>query len=139
MYQNRATLIGFLGKDAEARTTKTNQTPYTVLRLATKTSWKDRESGEWQSRTEWHRCLVWGRLGEFAATLTRGAHVQVEGELRSRTYAEVVGEGKKKTRVEHRIWEVRVESILKLDRAERHDPATDEPAEAVADTPEVPF
>lgn len=138
MYQNRATLIGFLGKDAEPRTTKTNQTPYTVLRLATKASWKDKDSGEWQGRTEWHRCLVWGRLGEFAATLSRGAHVQVEGELRSRAYTEQVGEGKRKTTVERRVWEIRVESILKLDRAERHDP-TDQPAEAVGDTPEVPF
>lgn len=139
MYQNRLTLIGFLGKDAEPRMTQTSQAFYTVLRLATKTSWKDRTSGEWQSRTEWHRCLVWGRLGEFAATLSKGAHVQIEGELRSRTYIEQLGEGKrKKTLVERRVWEVRVESILKLDRAERQEPTADEPTEAIADTEEVP-
>ena len=85
MYQNRATLIGFLGKDAEVKTTRNNAS-FTVLSLATKRSWKDRESGERQSETTWHRCIVWGKLGEFAATLTKGAHVQVEGEIRTREY-----------------------------------------------------
>src|SRR5262245_4584842 len=85
MYQNRVTLIGFLGKDAEIRTTK-SQTQFTVLSLATKRSWKDRETGERQSRTTWHRCVVWGKLAEFAASLTKGAHVQVEGEIRTREY-----------------------------------------------------
>jgi single-stranded DNA-binding protein len=85
MFQNRVTLIGFLGKDAEKRATK-NDTPYTVLSLATKDSWKDR-AGEWQSRTEWHRCIVWGaKFAAFAADIKKGAHLQVEGELRSREY-----------------------------------------------------
>ena len=72
MYQNRATLIGFLGKDAEVKTTKSNAS-FTMLSLATKRSWKNRESGEYQSQTTWHRCIVWGKLGEYAATLTKGA------------------------------------------------------------------
>src|ERR1051326_3969646 len=86
MYQNRVALIGFLGKDAEVRTTTNNRTPFTVLSLATKRSWKDRESGDWRSETTWHRCLVWGKLGEFAATLVKGAHVQIEGEIRQREH-----------------------------------------------------
>jgi single-strand DNA-binding protein len=57
MYLNTATLTGFLGGDAETRTTKTNTT-FTVFSLATKNSWKDRETGEWTSRTEWHRAVV---------------------------------------------------------------------------------
>jgi single-strand DNA-binding protein len=81
MYQNRATLIGFLGKDAEVKTTRNNAS-FTVLSLATRRSWKDRESGELMSETTWHRCIVWGKLGGFAATLTKGAHVQIEGEIR---------------------------------------------------------
>jgi len=51
MYQNRVTLIGFLGKDAEVRTTANPKARYTVLSLATKRSWRDRESGEWLSQT----------------------------------------------------------------------------------------
>ena len=75
MYANRATLIGFLGKDAEVKTTK-NQTSFTVLSLATKRIWKNRETGERQSETTWHRCIVWAKLGEYAATLTKGADLK---------------------------------------------------------------
>ena len=125
MYLNRITLIGFLGKDAEQRSTNANAT-YTILSIATKTSWK--KDGEWQSRTEWHRAIVWGRLGEFAKPLTKGAHLQIEGELRSREY--------EKNSVKCRVWEIRTDSILKLDRAERQ--ATDEP-DGDADPTDVPF
>ncbi len=116
MYQNRISLIGFTGKDGEARTTK-NETAYTVLSLATKSSYKDKKSGEYVSHTEWHRIVVWGRLGEFANTLKKGTHLLVEGELRSRTYAD-----KKNKDVQRRVWEVRADSILKLDRAEQAPP-----------------
>ncbi len=112
MFQNRATLIGFLGKDAEVKTTR-NNTTFTVLSLATKRSWKDRESGQYMSDTTWHRCIVWGKLGEFAKTLLKGAHVQIEGELRSREY-ETDG-------VKRRIWECKAYRIAKLDRLERAD------------------
>lgn len=105
---NRITLIGYLGKDAEQRTTRGNAA-FTVLSLATRKSWKNSD-GERQSRTEWHRCLVWkDKLAAFAATLTRGAHIQLEGELVSREY--------QKDGVTHRIVEVRTQSILSLDRA----------------------
>ena len=114
MYANRATLIGFLGKDAEVKTTK-NENSFVILSLATKRSWKDRETGERQSQTTWHRCIVWGKLGEYAATLTKGAHVQIEGEIQSREYT-LKGTGKKAADVKKSITEVRVSSILKLDR-----------------------
>jgi single-strand DNA-binding protein len=114
MYQNRATLIGFLGKDAEVKTTSNNAT-FTVLSLATKRSWKDRESGQYMSDTTWHRCIVWGKLGEFAATLTKGAHVQIEGDIRTREYTPQA-KGKKADVVKKSITEIRVFTINKLDR-----------------------
>jgi single-strand DNA-binding protein len=114
MYQNRATLIGFLGKDAEVKTTR-NNAQFTVLSLATKRTWKDRESGERMSETTWHRCIVWGKLGEFAATLTKGAHVQIEGDLRTREYTQ--NSGKKSDLAKKSITEIRVFTINKLDRA----------------------
>ena len=113
MYQNKVNLIGFLGSDAEVRTA--NNRSFTTLSLATKASYKDK-SGQYVSHTEWHRCVVFGKLSEFAGTLTKGAHVQVEGELRSREY------DSKKTDAKQRIWEIRVDSILKLDRAEKASP-----------------
>jgi single-strand DNA-binding protein len=114
MYQNRATLIGFLGKDAEVKTTRNNAS-FTVLSLATKRTWKDRESGDYMSETTWHRCIVWGKLGEFAATLTKGAHVQIEGDIRTREYTPKTS-GKKSDSVTKTITEIRVFTINKLDR-----------------------
>src|SRR5271156_3749052 len=116
MYQNKVTLIGFLGNDAEVRTN--NNRSFTVLSLATKSSYK--KDGKYVSHTEWHRCVVFGKLSEFAGTLKKGAHIQVEGELRSREY------DSKKTDSKQRIWEVRVDSILKLDRAEKAAPEEQE-------------
>ena len=107
MYQNKVTLIGFLGSDAEVRSN--NDRSLTTLSLATKSSYK--KDDKYIEHTEWHRCVVFGKLGEFAATLKKGAHIQVEGELRSRKYTS------SKTSSEQTIWEIRVNSILKLDRA----------------------
>jgi single-strand DNA-binding protein len=113
MYRNNISLIGFAGKDAEARTTN-NQKPYTVLSVATQSSYKDKSTGDYVNRTEWHRVIVWGKLGEFAKKIQKGAHLAVDGELISREFTD-----KKHSDVKHRIWEVRATSILKLDRAEK--------------------
>jgi single-strand DNA-binding protein len=112
MFLNRATLIGYLGGDAEVRTGKNNQ-KFTIFSIATKTSYKDKEFGEYVSHTEWHRCIVFGKFGEFAATLKKGAHVQVEGEIRHTEYTP------KKAKKPVRTDSIRVNSILKLDRAEK--------------------
>jgi single-strand DNA-binding protein len=120
MYSNKVTLIGFLGNDAEVRTNDSRS--FTTLSLATKSSYK--KDGKYISHTEWHRCVVFGKkLAEFAATLKKGAHLQVEGELRSRKYDST------KTGSEQTIWEIRVDSILKLDRAEKISPEEQEAAD----------
>jgi len=114
MYLNNVTLTGFLGGDSDTRTTK-NDTNFAAFSLATKNSWKDRATGEWASRTEWHRAVVFGRLTTLAATLKKGDHVQIQGQLRTREY--VKDEAKKA------VTEIRVTSILKLDRSHKQ-PAT---------------
>jgi single-strand DNA-binding protein len=129
MYLNRITLIGFLGSDAEVR--NANNSTFAQLSLATKSSYKDKKTGEYVSHTEWHRAIVWGKLTEYAKTLTKGAHLQIEGELRSREYA-----ARKNKDAKRRVWEVRVDSILKLDRAER---ASSDDTSAVPAPEEVPF
>ncbi len=116
MYSNKVTLIGFLGNDAEVRTN--NDRSLTTLSLATKSSYK--KDGKYIEHTEWHRCVVFSKLGEFAATLKKGAHVQVEGELRSRKYDST------KSNTEVTVWEIRVNSILKLDRAQKATAEDDE-------------
>jgi single-strand DNA-binding protein len=122
MYQNRVTLIGFVGSDAKAYTNDNGS--LTTLSLATKSSYK--KDGKYISHTEWHRCVVFGKLAEFAKTLTKGAHIQVEGELRSREY------DSKKTDAKERVWEIRVTSILKLDRAEKAGPENREHNDTLA-------
>ena len=112
MYLNNVTLTGFVGGDAQVRNTKSNAS-FTIFSLATKESWKDRESGEWVSRTEWHRAVVFGRLADLASSLRKGDHVQVQGQLRTREYAK---DATKKT-----VTEIRVRSILKLDRSQKQN------------------
>ncbi len=121
MYKNAVNLIGFVGKDAEVKAAQDNSTNFTVLSLATKESWKNKQTNEWESRTEWHRILAFGKLGDFAATLTKGAHIEVEGTLRSRErILELKGSSIKNPETKNvRSWFIRVESIRKLDRAEK--------------------
>jgi len=106
MYLNKVILMGFLGGDAVVRTGK-NDKQFTTLSLATKDSYKDKETGKYNERTEWHNLIVFGKLGEFAAKLKKGAHIQIEGKIQHSEYKGV------KTDT------IRVTSILKLDRAER--------------------
>jgi single-strand DNA-binding protein len=120
---NRITLIGFLGADAEKKST--NGGDLAILSLATKTSWKN-DAGEWESRTEWHRCVAFAGMATAAANLKKGAHVLIEGELRSREYDREVSVGSQTTVINQRVWEVRVDLILKLDRAAKADTSQDE-------------
>jgi single-strand DNA-binding protein len=119
MYQNRISLIGFVGNDAQLKTT-TNGTPVAILSVATKTSWKNSKGG-YDSRTEWHRCTVWGKLAEFAGKLEKGAHVQIEGELRYREYKKDRGSDASAAPVKRRLAEIHANRILKLDRAAKQD------------------
>jgi single-strand DNA-binding protein len=73
----------FLGSDAEGKTTP-NGKAVTNLSLATKSSYV--KDGERVERTEWHRIESWGSLAQYAASFNKGAHICVEGELRSREF-----------------------------------------------------
>ena len=121
MFQNRISLIGFTGTDAQVRTTRNNRN-FVVLSVATKRSWLDKKSGERVSRTEWHRVIAWGKLSDLAKNLAKGSPVEISGELRNRTYTG-------KDNVRRRVSEVHLGLIRKLDRAER--PA--QPAAAVTE------
>ncbi|HVA93401.1 MAG TPA: single-stranded DNA-binding protein [Candidatus Dormibacteraeota bacterium] len=126
---NSVRLIGFLGKDAEVKTTKSGN-EYTVLSLATQASWKDKKSGEYVNRTEWHRMIAWGNLSTFAATLKKGTHLSAEGELRYREFND-----KKHKKVKVRLAEIH---LGKLDRAEKRDPNA-APPELPTNGAEAPF
>jgi single-strand DNA-binding protein len=132
MYDNTVRLIGFLGKDAEVKTSK-NGNEYTILSLATQASWKDKISGEYVNRTEWHRLIAWANLSTFAATLKKGAHLAAEGELRYREFND-----KKHKKLKNRLAEIHLSKIGKLDRAEKRDPCA-EPPELPSNGEEAPF
>ncbi|MDX1563085.1 MAG: single-stranded DNA-binding protein [Gammaproteobacteria bacterium] len=83
---NKVILIGHLGADPETRYMPSGSA-VTNLRLATSESWKDKQSGEQQERTEWHNVAMFGRLAEIAAEyLRKGSQVYIEGKLRTRKW-----------------------------------------------------
>ena len=64
-------------------------------------------------------------MAEFAGSLARGAHVAIEGELRSHEYQREVVVADQKTAIPQRVWEIRVDSVLKLDRAAKRESTGD--------------
>ena len=91
---NKVILIGNLGKDPEVRFTPTGQA-VANFNIATSESWTDKTSGEKKDRTEWHRIVVWGKLGELCGEyLKKGRQCYVEGRLQTREWTDK--EGKKK-------------------------------------------
>jgi len=83
---NKVILVGNLGADPETRYTA-NGGAVTNLRLATSEQWRDKQSGENQERTEWHRVVLFGKLGEIAGEyLKKGRQVYIEGSLRTSKY-----------------------------------------------------
>ncbi len=88
---NKVILVGNLGADPETRAMPSGTT-VANLRIATSESWRDKQSGEQQERTEWHRVVLFGRLGEIAAEyLRKGSQVYIEGSLRTRKWQDKQG------------------------------------------------
>ncbi|HVB55491.1 MAG TPA: single-stranded DNA-binding protein [Candidatus Acidoferrales bacterium] len=113
LYENHITLKGYLGKAAESFATK-QQNTFTVLSLATESGYKDKQTSQWVNHTEWHRIVTFGKPAEYAKNLKKGDYVEIEGELRSTEFDAEVGEGKKKTTVKRRGWEIRASLVKKL-------------------------
>lgn len=88
---NKVILVGNLGADPETRYTG-NGTAITSLRIATSEQWTDKQSGERQERTEWHRVKLFGKLAEIAGEyLKKGRQVYIEGSLRTDKYTDKDG------------------------------------------------
>lgn len=85
---NKVILIGNLGADPEVRYMP-NGGAAATLNIATSESWKDKQTGEQQERTEWHRVSLFGRLAEIAGEyLKKGSKVYIEGSLRTRKWTD---------------------------------------------------
>ena len=88
---NKVILIGNLGADPELRHTPSGSA-VANFRIATTEEWKDRNTGEKQERTEWHRIVAWARLGEICGEyLHKGKQVYVEGKLQTRSWEDREG------------------------------------------------
>jgi single-strand DNA-binding protein len=96
---NKVIIVGNLGKDPETRYMPSGSA-VTNLRIATTESWKDKQSGDQQERTEWHAVAMFGRLAEIAAEyLRKGSQVYIEGKLRTRKWQDKEGKDRYTTEI----------------------------------------
>lgn len=97
---NKVILVGNLGADPEMRYLPSGD-PVCNLRLATTDSWKDKASGEKKEATEWHRVVLFRRLGEVAGQyLKKGSQVYIEGRIRTRKWQDKDGQERYTTEIE---------------------------------------
>jgi single-strand DNA-binding protein len=91
---NKVILVGNLGADPETRYTA-NGGAITSIKVATTEAWKDKQTGEMQERTEWHRVKFFGRLAEIAGEyLRKGRQVYIEGSIRTDKFTDKDGNDK---------------------------------------------
>jgi single-strand DNA-binding protein len=96
---NKVILIGNLGQDPDTKYMPSGSA-VTNLRIATTESFKDRETGQQQERTEWHSVAMFGRLAEVAGEyLRKGSQVYIEGRLRTRKWQDKQGQDRYSTEI----------------------------------------
>ena len=128
---NKVILIGNLGKDPEVKALPTGSA-VTTITLATSESWKDKQTGQQQERTEWHRVVFYNRLAEIAGEyLRKGSKAYIEGKLRTRKWQDKSG-------VDHYTTEVIAENMQMLD-GKRASPAGHPSDDFAYDESSVPF
>lgn len=96
---NKVILVGHLGQDPEVRFMP-NGNAVANISLATSDSWKDKNTGQQQERTEWHRVVLFGKLSEIAGEyLRKGSKVYIEGRLQTRKWTDQQGQEKYTTEI----------------------------------------
>ena len=96
---NKVILVGNLGADPDTRYMPSGKA-VTNIRVATSESWKDKQTGDMQERTEWHSIVMYDKLGEIAAEyLRKGSQVYIEGKLRTRKWQDKEGKDRWTTEI----------------------------------------
>lgn len=96
---NKVILVGNIGRDPEVKYTQSG-TAVASFSIATTDSYKDKQSGEWKERTEWHNVVTWQRLAEIASEyLKKGSRVYIEGRLQTRSWEDKQGQKRYTTEV----------------------------------------
>lgn len=127
---NKVILVGSLGADPDVRYTG-GGAAVANLNLATNESYKDKVSGEWQERTEWHRVVLFGRMGEVAKEyLRKGSQIYIEGRLQTRKWQDKEGR-------DHYTTEI-IATDMQMLGGRQSPPATPYQPTAEAPTPTVP-
>jgi single-strand DNA-binding protein len=125
MFMNRIILIGFTGKQAKHQTLPGGRS-VTRLSLATSKRYKDGE--EWKEKTQWHDCVLYGPVADFAAKIAKGAHVAIEGELTHREYERTIETASGPINVQWPVSEVVCRSIKLLNRSSETESEPEETA-----------
>ena len=95
---NKVILLGNLGQDPEIKTTPT--TTIANLSIATSEQWKDKNTGDMQEKTEWHRVVLFGNLATVAERfLRKGSKVYLEGSLQTRKWTDKEGNDRYMTEI----------------------------------------
>ena len=117
---NRVTILGHLGKDPESRSTQDGR-KIVNMTIATSESWKDKNTGERKSRSEWHRVVVYNEgLAEVAEKyLEKGSRVLVEGSLATRKWTDQAGQEKYSTEVVLQGYDSKLVLLDSPDKGER--------------------
>lgn len=97
---NKAILVGHLGRDPEVRSLN-NGSKVVTLSVATSESWKDKQTGEKKESTEWHRVVIFNEniAGVAERWLKKGSHVYLEGQLKTRQWADQSGQDRITTEI----------------------------------------
>jgi single-strand DNA-binding protein len=111
---NKVTLIGYTGKAVEQKYTRSGTA---LARVSVATSKRVKKNDKWQSVTQWHECVLFGKPAEseYINSIPKGMQVFIEGELQNRKYQKMVG----KEKVEWPVTEIVVSSLKKLGKAEK--------------------
>ena len=102
---NKVMLLGRVGRDPELRFTAGGQ-PVANFSVATDEGYKNKETGDWVDKVEWHNCVAWGKTAEYIGNkIGKGRMVQVEGKLQTRKWQDKEGNDRYST-------EILVESLV---------------------------
>ena len=96
---NKAIIVGTLGQDPDVKYTASGS-PVVNISVATNENWKDKQTGEAQERTEWHRIVIFGKLAEIAAQyLRKGSQAYFEGKIQTRKWQDKAGQDRYTTEI----------------------------------------
>lgn len=113
---NKVILVGNLGRDPEIRTMQASGGKVCNLLITTSESWKDKTSGEWKEKTEWHRVVVFNEalIGRAERSFKKGTKVYLEGQVETRKYTDKDGSEKYTTEIVIRPFRGELVSLDKI-------------------------